>query len=79
MLSSLHQGKHGIGVDSQYMRRHKVNFAPNQKLPPGYSVEWFESDEMYHWVISDDLYSVCCCCRWMAYRGAWANYKATSD
>ncbi len=55
----------------------RINFSPNQALPPGYSVEWWECDEMYRWVHDPsryngepELYSVGCCCRWMARRGA---------
>lgn len=53
-----------------------INFAKHQPLPPGYQVEWWEQDEMYHWAISEDVYSEGCCDRWMAWRGAWAHYKA---
>jgi hypothetical protein len=57
------------------MQCHTVTFARHQRLPAGYSVEWWEADEMYHWVVSGDLYSVPCCCRWMAYRGAQKHAK----
>lgn len=54
---------------------HVVKFAPNQKLPPGYTVQWWDSDEHYHWVLDEDTYSCCTCCRFSARRGAWAHYN----
>jgi hypothetical protein len=60
-----------------------VKFAPRQSPPPGYAVEWWESDEMYRWVEDasridgePEVYGEACCCRWMARRGAWARYRA---
>ena len=59
------------------MTDQKIMFSPNQSLPDGYSVEWWPSDEMYHWVHDPsryhgepEVYSEGCCCRFMARRGA---------
>jgi hypothetical protein len=54
---------------------HKINFAPNQKLPPGYIVGWSDNTEMYQWYTYDEE-SVIFCDRWMAWRSAWAHYNA---
>lgn len=53
-----------------------IGFAPNTKLPPGYTVQWWESDEMYRWVLSEDVYGVANCNRFRARRDAWAHFKA---
>lgn len=53
-----------------------ITFAKHQPLPPGYRVEWWEQDEQYHWIISEDVYSEGCSDRWAAWRGAWAHYRA---
>ncbi len=52
-----------------------INFAKHQKLPEGYRVEWWESDEHYHWVIDDDNYSEASCDRWDCFREAWIHSK----
>jgi hypothetical protein len=52
-----------------------INFSKNQKMPPGYRVEWWECDEHYHWVIDDDNYSQCFACRFHCRRAAWIHYK----
>lgn len=53
----------------------EIRFAPRQKLPPGYRVEWWECDERYHWTLpAADLEGGACCCRWMCWRGAWTHY-----
>jgi len=52
----------------------KINFPPRQKLPPGYRVEWWASDEHYHWVIDEDTYSQIFANRYQARRAAWAHY-----
>lgn len=58
----------------------KIRFSPRQALPPGYSVEWWECDEMYRWVHDPsrvdgepEVYGDACCSRWMARRGAIAH------
>lgn len=61
----------------------QIRFAPNQPLPPGYSVEWWECDEHYHWVHDPsratdgepEVYSDATCCRFSARRGAWAHFN----
>ena len=53
-----------------------VNFSLNQKLPPGYTVQWWECDEHYHWVKSADVYGVAHWDRFACRRGAWAHYRA---
>ena len=55
-----------------------INFAKHQKLPEGYEIQWWESSEMYQWVKKGYFHtnSVSFCNRWMAYRNAWANFKA---
>jgi len=54
------------------MKTIRINFAKHQKLPIGYHVEWWECDEMYHFVIQSDpeYESPAYCSRWMAYRAA---------
>lgn len=56
------------------MADHVVRFAPNQTLPPGYEVLWFEGCEMYGWV-SGDKESVVGWDRFRARREAWAHFK----
>ena len=53
----------------------KINFSPNQKLPPNYHVVYDFNDEMYYWYVDENLYGWACCDRWQAYRSAWAHYK----
>ena len=55
--------------------QHEINFAPNQKLPPGYRIVWCDGHEHYYWLCGD-LESYMFCDRWDAYRSAWAHYKA---
>lgn len=58
--------------------RYVVGFAQHQMPPDGYTVEWWDCDEMYHWVKLDpaddphhpNVYSGPTCCRWSARRGA---------
>jgi hypothetical protein len=57
------------------MRVVNIKFSKNQKLPPNYKIEWWESDEFYHWVIDRDIYSIPYSNRFMAYRRAWLHYK----
>ena len=52
-----------------------IKFAPRQKLPPGYRVEWWESDEHYHWVNDRDRHSDVFADRFQAYRAAWTHYN----
>ena len=54
-----------------------INFSTNQKLPPGYRVEWWPDDEHFHWVIDENNYSDIYSSRWQAYRAAWKHYKLT--
>lgn len=54
-----------------------VNFSPNQTLPPGYCVKWFECSEMYGWECGE-RYSVVGWDRFRARREAWANYRLTT-
>lgn len=59
-----------------------VRFAPNQTLPPGYSVEWWSSTEHYHWVHDPsridgepEVFSVSWSDRFAARRSAWRHYN----
>ena len=52
-----------------------INFAPRQKLPPGFRVEWWIDDEHYHWVNEEGECSVMFSSRWQAYRDAWGYYR----
>lgn len=56
-----------------------IRFAPHQPLPPGYTIQWWERDEHYHWVLSDNVYSDCDRDRWAARRGAWAHYRRSAE
>lgn len=56
-----------------------VPFAARTPLPPGYTVQWWEHDEHYHWVLSEDVYSDCSCDRWACWRGAWNHYRAQKN
>jgi hypothetical protein len=47
----------------------------SQPLPPGYRVVWSESTEHYQWLDEGDRESDIGCDRWMAFRGAWADYR----
>lgn len=58
------------------MSKHIIRFAPNQKLPPGYTVQWWESDEMYRWVIDENTYGIEFACPYAARRSAWCRYKS---
>jgi len=57
------------------MTRQEVAFSKNQKLPIGYRVEWWESDEHYHWVIDNDTYSCMFSDRFMCYKNAWFHHR----
>ena len=59
----------------------KINFSNNQKLPPGYLIEWWESDEHYHFVIENDadFESVCYCDRFMCRQAAWNHYNTWKE
>lgn len=52
-----------------------INFSPRQPLFPGYRVQWWESDEHYHWVIDEDTYSEIFADRFDARRAAWSHYR----
>lgn len=52
-----------------------INFAKHQKLPPRYKIEYWESDEHYHWVIDDNNYSEMYSSKWQARRASWAHYR----
>ena len=54
-----------------------IKFAKQQKPPAGYRIEWWESDEHFHWVIDYDNYSCPFATKWQAYRSAWWNSKTT--
>lgn len=55
---------------------YKVKFGKNQKLPDGYTVEWWEADEMYHWTSENgNNVSIPFRTRWKAYRSAWAESR----
>ena len=54
---------------------HEIKFSPNQKLPDGYKVIWFEGDEHYHWIRDNDLWSDCFSSRWQAYKSAWFHCR----
>ncbi len=64
-----------------------IRFAKHQKLPYGYRVEWWESNEMYQWVKAEfsefpenpNTYGLAFCNRWSAYRNAWAHFKLTNE
>ena len=53
-----------------------VNFSANQPLPPGYTVQWWESNESYQWVIDENIYGVEHHDRFRARRDAWAHFNA---
>jgi len=55
------------------MGDYEVRFAPNQPVPPGYSVMWFESSEMYGWECGNKE-SVVGWDRFRARREAWTHY-----
>lgn len=55
-----------------------IRFSSRQVLPPGYRVEWWDQDEHYHWVLSDEVYSDCSADRWACWRGAWVHYRQHS-
>lgn len=55
-----------------------IKFTPNQKLPEGYRVEWWECDEHYHWVTENNN-SCCFSTRWQAWHNAWHNAKDKAD
>ena len=61
------------------MEKIKINFSKNQKLPEGYTVEWWECVEQYFWVIDEDTHSSGSCSRWDCYRGAWKHYESLSN
>lgn len=49
------------------METFTINFPANQKLPGGYSVEFWESDEHYHFTTPDENFeSEAYCDRFMA-------------
>lgn len=53
-----------------------INFGCNIKVPPDYKIQWFECDEMYHWVNeSRGDTSVSFCNRFDALRSAWEDCK----
>ncbi len=53
-----------------------IEFAPDQKLPPGYKVVFSKSDERYRFVINETEYSFAFRNALHAYRSAWFNYAA---
>jgi hypothetical protein len=53
------------------MEKREINFGAI-KLPTGYTVEWGENDEMYHWV-NGDRSSIAFCYRFDALRAAWVD------
>lgn len=55
---------------------HTVRFSPNQKLPPGYTVQWWDCDEHYRWVIDENTYGVEHWDRFRARRDAWAHFES---
>ena len=57
------------------MERYNIKFAPNQKLPDGYKIQWLESVEHYVWVNDKGEESVIFADRWAAFRCAWANER----
>jgi len=59
------------------MDKFTINFSANQKLPNGYSVEFWESDEHYHFTTPDENFeSEIYCTRFMA-RKACLKYIAS--
>jgi hypothetical protein len=51
------------------MEKYKINFSKNQRLPDGYSVEWWECDEHFHFTIPNDNFeSLAFSSKWMARR-----------
>lgn len=53
-------------------------YSAKTPLPPGYAVEWWESDEHYHWVRTsdpEDTYGDCHVNHWPCWREAWAHYN----
>lgn len=58
------------------MERIVIRFAKHQKLPKGYTIEWWEADEHYHWVSENgNNESISFCTRWQAFRSAWAESR----
>ena len=57
------------------MRVSKINFSKHIKVPEGYTIEWWECDEMYHWVVNPDHVSVAFCSRWKALSAARCQEK----
>ena len=52
------------------MKTIKINFSKHIKVPAGYTIEWWECDEMYHWVVNPEHVSVAFCSRWKALAAA---------
>jgi len=52
-----------------------IKFAPNQKLPPGYTIQWWEENESYQWVIDENTYGMASVDRWYCYRSAWLHHR----
>lgn len=53
----------------------QVNFASHHPLPPGYRIEWWHSDEHYHWV-NGERHSDVFADRFQARRAAWSDARS---
>jgi len=60
------------------MEEIEVKFSPNQKLPPGYRVKWWEYDEHYHFVI-ENFESCMYATKWDAFKMSWKHYKENNN
>jgi hypothetical protein len=52
------------------MEKKTIKFAPRQKLPHGFLVQWFGRDKQYHYT-EGEKYSMPYATKWEAYRAAW--------
>jgi hypothetical protein len=59
------------------MEKIRISFSQNQKLPDGYFVEWWESDEHYHFATPDENFeSEIYCTRFMARKACLSYIKS---
>ena len=65
-----------IGNENEREGCFTKKFAKHQKMPPGYTVEFWNYDEMYHFDIENiDFESPAYCDRFKARRAAWQHYN----
>lgn len=58
----------------------RYSYSARTPLPPGYAVEYWDEDEMWHWVLKrcpDDVNGGDTWNHWRCWREAWAHYSAT--